>query len=62
MLKASFPAQQIFITIAIIGPDTVRLDSRQRALVRGQGELVMDCISGDGVVTTCNPSNRGYSI
>lgn len=59
MLKASFPAQQIF---TIIGPDAVRLDSRQRALVRGQGELVMDCISGDGVVTICNPSNRGYSI
>ena len=59
MLKASFPAQQIF---RIIGPDAVRLDSRQRALVRGQGELVMDCIPGDGVVTICNPPNRGYSI
>ena len=59
MLKASFPAQEMFITI--IGPDAVRLDSSQRALVRWQGDLVMDCIPGDGVVTICNPPNRGYS-
>ena len=51
MPQASFPAQEMFITI--IGPDAVRLDSSQRALVRWQGDLVMDCIPGDGVVTIC---------
>ena len=47
-----------------IEPDAVRLDSRQRALVRGQGRAgrAGHGLYRDGVVTICNPSNRGYSI